>query len=283
MGNCMFCGEPAGWLKTAHSTCRQDNDAARTAIVRTIATWLPAHPDATDFSPLVQQLRQIANSGHISEEIARVLLGTGLCSALEAFLEDGVLSKLEEDNFFGAAEALGFDGADLSRLPKMRRLYGAGLIRRVIEDEPWESPLNPADFGLILKRAEQLLWVEPKVTLREPKVSRTYMGASAGVSIRLARGVYYRVGQFKGHPIDRTQIVEIASGTLALTNQQLYFLSPIRGFKISYRKLVSVTPFEDGVGLLRDSVVAKPQYLQGADGWLLYNLIMNFAERDRTV
>ena len=40
-------------------------------------------------------------------------------------------------------------------------------------------------------------------------------------------------------------------------------------------------PFEDGVGLQKDGVSAKPQFLCGGDGWLLYNMIMNFAERDR--
>ena len=41
-------------------------------------------------------------------------------------------------------------------------------------------------------------------------------------------------------------------------------------------------PFEDGIGLQRDGVSAKPQFIHGGDGWLLYNLIMNFAQRAQT-
>jgi hypothetical protein len=48
--------------------------------------------------------------------------------------------------------------------------------------------------------------------------------------------VYYRVGAFKGHPIDQTQIVEVGKGTLALTNQQLFFLSPVKGVQAAISK-----------------------------------------------
>jgi hypothetical protein len=235
----------------------------------------------TDFQPLLQELTRIARGGYVDEESARAASRDGIYAALEKYLDDTLLSKLEEEHLFAAAEALGLENAYLVTYPKTRRLYGACVIRRVIEGEPWEKPWSPTELGIILGAGEELLWVEQGLTLREPKTSRSYVGASAGVSIRVARGVYFRVGQFKGHPIDQTHIVEVAKGTLAMTNQQLYFVSPAKGFKLPYRKLVSILPFDDGIGLQRDGVSAKPQYLHGGDGWLLYNLVMNFAQRAR--
>lgn len=37
---------------------------------------------------------------------------------------------------------------------------------------------------------------------------------------------------------------------------------PAKGSKLPYRRLVSVIPFEDGIGLQRDGVSAKPQHVQ---------------------
>jgi hypothetical protein len=133
----------------------------------------------------------------------------------------------------------------------------------------------------VLQSGEELLWVQSNMRLSEPKTTRSYVGGSSGVSIRVARGVYYRVGQFKGHAVDHTEVRQVAIGTLALTNEQLYFLSQPKTFKVPYRKLVAISAFEDGVLVQRDGAPAKPQYLHGGDGWLLYNLIMNFAERSR--
>jgi len=279
MGNCTYCGKSAGWFKTAHDECVQAHSQAKAAIVQTIATWLPEHPDMTDFRPLLDELTRIARNGHIDETTALAASRDGIYAVLDKYLDDNVLSKLEEDHLFAAAEALGLESAYLVKFPQTRRLYGACVIRRVVEGEEWDKPGNAAELGLILGKGEELLWVEPGLTLKEPKTSRTYVGASSGVSIRIARGVYYRVGAFKGHPIDHTEVIDIGKGNLALTNRQLYFLSPAKGFKLPYRKLVSVIPFEDGIGLQRDGVSAKPQFLHGSDGWLLYNLVMNFAQR----
>ena len=279
MGKCTYCGESAGWFRTAHDECAQANAEAKTAIVQTIAKWLPEHPETTDLQPLLEELTRIACNGHIDEDTVRAASRDGVYAVLDQYLDDNVLSKLEEEHLFAATEALGLDSANLVKFPQTRRLYGACVIRRVVEGEEWDRPWNAGELGLILGKGEELLWVEPGLTLKEPKTSRSYVGASSGVSIRLARGVYYRVGAFKGHPIDRTEVVEIGKGNLALTNHQLYFLSPAKGFKLPYRKLVSVIPFEDGIGLQRDGVSAKPQFLHGGDGWLLYNLVMNFAQR----
>lgn len=208
MGNCSYCGESAGWLKNVHNTCRRANDQAKLSLVETIASWLPQHPDTTDFAPLVGRLQVIATQGHVSEQDARAAFRDGIYAALESYLDDNVLSKLEEHHLVSASEALGLDSGYLWVHKNTRRFIGAATIRRVIERESWDKPWKPATYGLVLGAGEELLWVEHDLTLHEPKTTRTYVGASSGVSVRLAKGVYYRIGQFRGHPIDRTEIVE---------------------------------------------------------------------------
>jgi hypothetical protein len=85
MGNCTYCGESAGWFKTSHGSCAQANSAAKTAIVDTIARWLPEHPDVTDFQPLLEELTRVARAGHIDEEAVLAASRHGLYAVLDKY------------------------------------------------------------------------------------------------------------------------------------------------------------------------------------------------------
>ena len=252
MGQCTYCGASAGWFRTAHRECVEANLSARAEIVKLVATWLPAHPDVPEYGPLREQVMAISKRGCVDHDTARTQVREGIYAALEHFLDDGVLSHLEETHLLSGAEALGLDGPYLGQHPRAGRFVGAGVLRRVLEGEQWDKPWDPRAYGLVLASGEELLWVQSNLRLSEPKTTRSYVGSSSGVSIRVARGVYYRVGQFKGHPVDHAEVREVAVGTLALSNQQLYFVSQPKTFKVPYRKLVAVSAFEDGIAIQRD-------------------------------
>ena len=42
--------------------------------------------------------------------------------------------------------------------------------------------------------------------------------------------------------------------------------------------VVSLEPYEDGFGIMRDAQTAKPQTFRTGDGWLVYNLAVNLAQ-----
>jgi len=48
--------------------------------------------------------------------------------------------------------------------------------------------------------------------------------------------------------------------------------------RIPYAKIVSFTPFSDGIGLHRDAVTAKPQFFVTGDDWFTYNAVVNLAK-----
>jgi hypothetical protein len=47
---------------------------------------------------------------------------------------------------------------------------------------------------------------------------------------------------------------------------------------VAYDKIVSFTPYSDGIGIQRDAQTAKPQVFVTGDGWFTYNLIANLAK-----
>jgi len=46
---------------------------------------------------------------------------------------------------------------------------------------------------------------------------------------------------------------------------------------VPYSKIVSFTPYSDGIGIQRDAASAKPQTFVTGDGWFIYNLVVNLA------
>ena len=73
-----------------------------------------------------------------------------------------------------------------------------------------------------------------------------YAGGNAGISLRIAKGVTYRVGSSKGAPI-RRNVEESFPGTLSITNQRIIFVAPKGGFDKKIAALSSMTPCEDGI------------------------------------
>jgi hypothetical protein len=81
----------------------------------------------------------------------------------------------------------------------------------------------------------------------------------------------------KGHSVDRIERIHIDTGLLAITNKNIYFSGEEKGFRIPYAKIVAFHPFDEGVGIIRDTANAKLQIFVTGDGWFTYNLVTNLA------
>jgi hypothetical protein len=92
------------------------------------------------------------------------------------------------------------------------------------------------------------------------------------------KGVYYRVGAFKGHAVEYTERVHVDNGWIAITNKNIYFAGPRKSLRLSYPKIVSFEPFRDGIGVMRDATTAKLQVFVTGDGWFTYNLVTNLSQ-----
>jgi hypothetical protein len=101
-------------------------------------------------------------------------------------------------------------------------------------DEYEESPL-------ITKKGEEVLLIVEGAGLVESRRQRgNYQGGSRGVSIRVAKGVSYRVGAHRGtyEPGPETPTL-IDSGTFVVTTQRGVFTGPKHNREFAWTKLVS--------------------------------------------
>ena len=95
MGDCRYCGKPAGFLRKEHRECAERHASAQHRIRR---LCVDAALHGGDLDSLPSRIREAASAASIeirSHELPK-LLATGWCSAVEAAMEDLALSAAEK-------------------------------------------------------------------------------------------------------------------------------------------------------------------------------------------
>lgn len=85
------------------------------------------------------------------------------------------------------------------------------------------------------------------VTLIESKNKVVgHTGKSAGLSLRVAKGVTLRTGGYGGNAI-YDDVVTTFNGKMAVTNDKIIFVNQGKGFEIKLNNISLIEPYEDGV------------------------------------
>lgn len=125
--------------------------------------------------------------------------------------------------------------------------------RKTRKDKTKLKSLSPTDSlpiitssNLLLSSGETCHYCEPATFVKTKNVVVGYSGGHSGVSIRVAKGMSYRVGATKAAPV-RGDVQERASGILSITNKRVVFSSNKGAFDKKISSLSSVTPYSDGI------------------------------------
>jgi len=275
MGNCQYCGKPAGFLKKKHSECerlRQNSWKTMIEICRKSVM------SGEGFNSLLSQLDQLAIKSYIPNEKVKESLIKGWSNAVAVFLDDGVLSEEEEKKLSKFKEYFKLSQSELDFDGSLTKTVKAAIIRDILTGNLPEKVKISDNLPFNLQKTEKIIWLFEDAQYYEEKTRRHYEGGHHGLSIKIAKGLYYRAGAFKGHPVETTEILHIDTGLLGVTNKHIYFTGGRKSFRVKYSKIVSFTPYDDGIGIQKDAASAKPQIFQTGDGWFSYNLISNIAQ-----
>ena len=188
---------------------------------------------------------------------------------------DGCLDEAEEKKLSTFASRFDLSQEDLDSKGAYGRVIKGSVLRELMNGRVPQKLTVDGDLPFNFQKAETLIWLFPSVKYYEDRSRRQYVGTNHGVSVRIAKGIYYRVGAFNGHPIETTETIFVAEGPLGITNKHIYFSGGARSFRIRHDKVVTIQPYDDGVALHRDAQTAKRQIFATGDGWFTYNLLAN--------
>ena len=273
MGKCKYCGQKAGFLSSKHKDCESKNKFGKVEITRLIQD---AIVNTNDFQKLKIEIDKIALDSYIKPDDFNSLYTSGFDNAVEKFLEDGILSADEEEKVGDFREQLNLTQDTLDMNGSLQKVVKASVLRDLTEGNIPEPKINvQGHIPFNFQKTEKLIWIFQGVEFYEQRTRTQYQGGYSGVSIRVAKGVYYRTGAFKGNPVKIEEMKYVDTGLFGLTDKHVYFASSSKNFRIQLSKIITMDPYEDGIGLQKDGATAKPQIFKNIDGWFTYNAISN--------
>lgn len=276
MGDCRYCGKPAGLLRSVHKECDVKHNSGKEEISSLIEE---AAKNAASIGSLKKKLEDIAKSHFISDSELTSFVVENWGMAVEAAFEDGVLTPEEESNLVEIQKAYGLTPTDLDGHGAFTKVVKGTVLRDILNGTIPERMRVEGNIPFNFQKGEKLVWIFHGVKYYEQKTRRHYEGGSHGVSIRVAKGLYFRTGGFKAHPVETTETVHVDNGILGVTNKHVYFAGSVKSFRVAYPKIVSFEPYTNGIGIQRDAASAKPQTFITGDGWFTYNLVMNLSQQ----
>lgn len=196
-----------------------------------------------------------------------------LNKAADKFMQNGMLSDGEQKQLESYTSSLGIA---LNCLPMQYQSESLARIGQamVLKDlQQGVLPKKPLTVPVMLGRGECALWVYDNVTMFQEKITREYVGGSRGMSYRVCKGVTYRTGSFKGHPVERSSMDRVGVGSLVITNKHFFFHCVTTSVKIPFSKLVGVTPYSDGLEVHKEEAKPKRTVFQGFDAWFVMNVL----------
>jgi hypothetical protein len=282
LGNCKYCGKPAGFFRGKHAECeeqhRQRERIIQGGLQQIAAEVLSAIKGSESFDCLEKTIEKIERSSFVQSADRKALLIKGWENAVEQFLEDGILDSTEEKRLVEFKERFALSQGELDRNGALTKTAKAAVLRDIFKGIVPQRLKIDVNLPINFQKGEQMVWAFSDSKYLEDKTRRQYVGGSRGVSIRVMKGVYYRVGAFKAQAVEHTERVHIDTGWVVVTNKNIYFAGARKSIRLPYAKIVSFEPFSDGIGIMRDAATAKPQIFVTGDGWFTYNLVTNLSQ-----
>jgi hypothetical protein len=160
---------------------------------------------------------------------------------VNASIQDEYLSEDEETAMDSTIRILGIDHA--AQLSVVSPIADRLRIARLNAGR-FESVASPSIF---LKPSETDLLEMPAQLLKEV-VHRQMQGGYSGVSIRIAKGVRFNTGGYRGKSVVTGTSIEMAdSGVLCVTSTRVVFKGLHQTVECLYGKLAGLNVFDDGI------------------------------------
>ena len=135
---------------------------------------------------------------------------------------------------------------------------------------------HPIQSPLILKKGEQAL-LAVGATIARQQTRRQWVGGSQGFSFPIGHtGIRYRVGSYRGHPVEQQRLTKLDSGSLVVTNQRLAFIGSTKSTSLPFAKLLHVECYSDALAVFQEGrenpnyyYVDQPKYVVFYINWVL--------------
>lgn len=221
----------------------------------------------------IQISRQVMNTLPISRQQEQNAYYEMLGQAGKNFLKNGSMTPIEQQKVDEYVSTLGLSLINLPASLQGSHIEELGQSSILGDLQAGRHPRYVVNAPIILAKGEDALWCYNNVTMYQEKVKREMVGSHSGFSFRVMKGVTYRTGGFKGHPVETSYMENMGLGSLYVTNKNIIFMGQTRSIKVPYSKIIGINPYSDGMEVQRDGNNVKRLVFQGFDCSFVLNVI----------
>ncbi len=221
----------------------------------------------------IQYCRQVLNVMPLDDQQQYDTYLFMLNQAADNYMKNGSLSASEQQKLDDFSTQLGIS---LTNLPPKYQNTNLGQVAQMSilnKVQMGQMPSTNIQAPILLGKNESILWCYDNVTMYQEKTQKEFVGGHSGFTFRIIKGINYRVGSFKGRPVEHSYMDNAGTGSLYITNKHIIFHSSVRSVKVPYNKIIGINPYSDGMGIQRDGANAKQLVFQGFDCSFVLNVI----------
>jgi hypothetical protein len=156
------------------------------------------------------------------------------------------LTEQQETDVAKLSLALGIKQWGVDVAQRNFALFEGAMVARINDGRPIQNDSAP----LITQPGETAFFPTFAVALMKEVVDRELRGGSSGVSIRIAKGVSYRVGQVRARSVVVGSHLEAQdSGDLVVTDRRAVFMGTKKTLEFRRDRLVGLGQYTNGLRL----------------------------------
>lgn len=210
---------------------------------------------------------------NISSEEAKNKIISSLPVIMKKATHNGLFTEKQEEDIDKILEQYAIVIDDIP--PSTLEIIAKEKTLRNLINSNIDPILRPTGLPFVFQKNEILIWAFINAYINGIKTTKEYIAGSRGFSMRIAKGLYYRVGSYKGKSIERDQVISYGCGHVAVTSKNIYIKTDSIVKKIKNESLVSVELSDKGVILNSSGTRSKPIELCVDDPYFLLNIIQN--------
>lgn len=266
---CIYCGKSAGLFRKKHDECEKKR-----------------HDTLIQLREMVgvcgfEEMRVCAMAGYVKPYELRQIIKDGFISLLRGHMAVGFVTKdneAESDRYMIEYNITDHDIVSDDTLYSIFSTYAESIkMREVSEGGDFEITKWREHCPAALGKSEKVIWKYDSVECLEEKKRTRYVGGSQGVSIRVMKGMSYRIGNHRGEKISEEYTQSIGEGGLYITTKNIIFCGP-KPLKIPLNKVLSLKEYSNGTGVVKDGANPKEYTFLGITPFVIATTLSLFLE-----
>jgi hypothetical protein len=216
-----------------------------------------------------ENLEKLKKDLLISESVASKIYDTSAKEILKKFI-DGAVSdeRLSPNEELEIAEISKSLGIELKVEDKSKEVLDRYKLYWQIEN----SLLPVIDTDINIQKTEKLHFQTNVKWLEQRRITKRVNYGGPTARIKIAKGVYYRVGSVNVQRVSEDVWQTIDTGKIYLTNKRLIFMGAKGNKILAINKILDIEPFRNGIDIQKES--GKSPFLEFSNNVDIFSMIL---------